>query len=102
MLPPALPPALPAPLPAPAELKPKLVTMIEPAVPQHVLDQLTRREYGVNMTIRADGSVADVAVAPPAPRQLQRYVAEALERWKFEPLPADRSHRVVLVFNPVR
>lgn len=111
---PDLPTALPAPeqsiaaVPLPptastlAEDRPRLRTMIEPEVPQRVLDQIGRGEVLVEFTIRRDGTVVGVNLPPPAPRQLVRYVVEAVEQWRFEPQPADRQHRVVLVFNGSR
>jgi hypothetical protein len=80
--------------------RPKLVEMIEPAVPQRVLDDLGRAvEINVDITIRTDGSVASVAVLQPAPRSLIRYVVAAIERWRFESLPSGLVHRVQLLFN---
>lgn len=111
---PELPGALPSPqqqiaaVPLPptpttlADERPRLRSMVEPEVPQRVLDQLTRGEVLVEFTIRRDGSVVGVNLPPPAPRQLARYVAEAVEQWRFEPQAADRQHRVVLVFSGAR
>lgn len=92
----------PAVVPA-AAVRPRLLTMVEPELPPRVLDQLVRNATVlIDLTIRADGSVAKVAVLPPAPRQLERALAPTLEQWKFEPLPTERVHRVELVFNPER
>ena len=100
----AQPMAALAPLAMPAApvvvVRPQLVNMVEPVIPARVLDDLGRiGEVSVDLTIRADGSVAAVALVPPAPRQIQRYVIAALEQWRYEPLPAERVHRVQLVFN---
>jgi TonB family protein len=77
--------------------------MVEPEVPQRVLDGMNRNTaVMVDLTIRANGSVAAVELVPPAPRQLQRYLAAALEQWRFDPLPAERVHRIELVFNADR
>jgi hypothetical protein len=90
-------PALDArPLP---DAKPKLVKMVPPEVPERVLAQLTRNEVNVDLLIRPDGTVGEVNMLAPAPRTLQRFVVEALERWTFEPLPAATVHRVQLVFS---
>lgn len=87
-------------LPALQDVKPKLVTMVDPAVSPAMLDGL-RRDTGVtaDLVIRADGTVAGVTVLPPVSRPLARAVAAALEQWRFEPLPSQRVHRVQLVFN---
>jgi nucleoid-associated protein YgaU len=81
-------------------LRPRLVEMVEPVVPQRVLDEIGKAvEVTADVTIRSDGSVAGVVVLQPAPRTLIRYVVAAIERWRFEPLPGERVHRVQLVFN---
>jgi hypothetical protein len=95
--------ALPAPaaaLPPPAPAAPKLVTMVEPVLPARAFEETGGlRELPVDLTIRADGSVASVNVAVNAPRQWVRAVVAALSQWRFEPLPGERVHRVQLVFN---
>ena len=79
---------------------PRLLEMVEPAIPQRVLDEIGRMvEVVADLTIRADGTVAAVNVLQPAPRQMIRYVVEAIEQWRFAVLPAERVHRVQLVFN---
>ncbi len=79
----------------------KLVNMVEPDVPRRTLEAIGRTvEVDVDLTIRADGSVADLAVDPAAPSSLQRYITEALAKWRYAPLPAQRVLRVQLVFNP--
>ena len=91
--------ALPPPAP-PAQAAPKLITMVEPVLPVRVFEEAGGlRELPVDLTIRADGSVASVNVAVTAPRQLVRAVVAALGQWRFEPLPAERVHRVQLVFG---
>jgi len=93
-------PAAAATLPVLLEVKPKLVSMVDPVVTPALLDGVSR-EGGVTaeLTLRADGTVASVSVLPPASRQLVRAVVTALEQWRFEPLPGERQHRVQLVFN---
>lgn len=74
--------------------------MVELDIPVRVFDQVGRiNEVIVDLTIRRDGSVSRVAIQPPAPRALQRYVVQALEQWRFDPLPQEQVHRVQLVFN---
>lgn len=95
--------ALAVPAPPAALMRPTLVNMVEPVIPARVLDEVGRiNEVAVDLTIRADGTVSSVAIVPPAPRQIQRYVVAALEQWRFGPLPAARVHRVQLVFNNER
>ena len=79
---------------------PKLVTMLEPEIPPRLLIEGPRvTEIVADLSLRADGTVASVALLPGVPRAWQRYVVSALERWRFEPLPAARLHRVQLVFS---
>jgi hypothetical protein len=77
--------------------------MVEPEVPQRVLQDIAfNTAVLVDLSLRVDGTVAAVNVVPPAPRQLTRIIAAALEQWRFEPLPAARVHRIELVFNAER
>ncbi len=81
-------------------IQPKLVDMVEPAIPARLLDEIGQLvELQADLSLRADGSVAAVNLVQPVPRQLVRYVTAALERWRFAPLPADQVHRVQLLFN---
>lgn len=78
----------------------KLLSRVDPELPQRQLDDLGRNAVvTVDLTIRADGSVGNVAMVPPTPRGIQRAVVAALEQWRFEPLLSDRVHRVQLIFN---
>ena len=95
--------AKPQPTAPPPIAQPRLVSMVEPEIPSRVLDQIGRlAEVLVELVIRRDGSVSSVKMLPPAPRQVQRFVVEAVGRWRFEPLPEERVHRVQLVFNSAR
>ena len=81
----------------------RLLSMVEPEVPQRVLDDLGRNAaILVDLTLRADGSVASVDLASPAPRGLLRLLTPSLEQWKFAPLLAQRTHRIELLFNVER
>ena len=88
------------PAPTAVFVQPKLREMVEPVIPGKVLDDLRKPlEVLADLTIRADGSVADVKLLPPVPRQTQRYLIDALLRWRFEPLPGQLLYRVQLVIN---
>lgn len=85
---------------APVNVRPTLVTMVEPEIPTRLLGEAGRvSEVLADLTLREDGSVAAVALLPPVPRAWQRYIITALEKWRFEPLPSGRMHRVQLVFG---
>jgi hypothetical protein len=83
--------------------RPKLLKMVEPDVPQRVLDEMGRNAtVAVDLTIRTDGSVGKVALASPAPRQMNRLLSAAMEQWRFDTAATERNHRVELVFNADR
>ena len=74
--------------------------MVEPTIAPRLWDELPQGAVlQVDLSLRADGSVASVAFASSAPRALLRAVQSAAEQWVFEPLPAPRVHRVQLVLN---
>ena len=80
--------------------KVKLINRVDPELGQRQLDDLGRNAVvTVDLTIRADGSVAAVTMVNLPPRGLQRALVSALEQWRFEPLPSQRVHRVELLFN---
>jgi hypothetical protein len=80
--------------------KPRMLSMVAPDIPARVLQQAGRiGEVLVDLALRRDGSVASVNMLPPASRLIQRYVVQALEKWRYEPLEQDTVHRVQLVFN---
>jgi Meckel syndrome type 1 protein len=83
-----------------AEVKPKLVSQVEPVFGSRLQDDAARlTEVTADLTLRADGTVAQVALVTNVARPLQRPLIAALEAWRFEPLPAQRVHRVQLVFT---
>ena len=85
---------------APANVRPTLVTMVEPDIPPRLQNEPGRvSEVLADLTIREDGTVAAVSLASPVPRSWQRYITMALEKWRFEPLAGTRVHRVQLVFG---
>lgn len=82
-------------------VKVQLVSQVDPALTQRQLEDMGRNALvSVDLTIRANGTVRSVAMVPPTPRGIQRALLEALEQWRFSPLPEERVHRVQLVFNP--
>ena len=81
----------------------RLLSMVEPEVPQRMLDEMGRNaSIQVDLVLRADGSVASVDLASPAPRGLLRMLTPSLQQWKFAPLATQRTHRVELLFNVER
>lgn len=98
----ALPPTMGAtqPLLDPLPVPPQVLEMVEPNIPPALLAQGPRSvEVEAELSLRADGSVADVTLLPPVPRAWQRYIVAALERWRYEPMSSPRTHRVRLVFS---
>lgn len=81
-------------------VQPRLMTMVEPDIPPRVmLMGLAVNEVAAELSLRADGTVAEVNLLPPVPRAWQPYIIEALRQWRYEPLPGARAHRVQLIFN---
>jgi hypothetical protein len=79
---------------------PKLKHRVDPTFPANLTEQASQlRELTVSLNIATDGSVSDVVVQSPVPRQLLRHVQTALTQWRFEPLSVARAHQVQLVFN---
>lgn len=98
------PPPAAAPLSLPAlpqgPVKPRLINRVDPDVAQRLLDDLGRNAViPVDLSIRANGTVAQVTVVANVPARLQRAIVVALEQWRFDPLPSDRVHRIELLFN---
>ena len=82
---------------------PKLVSTVEPVMPARLAEEASRlTEVTAELTILADGSVAEVALQTAVPRGLVRPITAALEQWRFEPLSGTRVHRVQLVFRDER
>ena len=79
---------------------PALRHMVEPETSPRLLEQLSRPEVAVEFTIGPDGTVSEVKVQPPVPRALVEKIVEAVEQWRYAPMPAPRRHRVQLVFKP--
>jgi hypothetical protein len=81
----------------------RLLSMVEPELPQRMLEEMGRNAtVRVDLQLRADGSVASVELASPAPRGMLRMLAPTLEQWKFAPLTSQRTHRIELLFNVER
>ncbi len=106
--------ALPRPLAAPAValpavasllpgiVRPTLVNRVDPELPPRLLVDLPPNTVvTVELSIRADGSVAQVNLVSPGAgvRLLSRFIVAALQQWRFAPLPTDRDWRVDLVLN---
>lgn len=91
------PQAIPIP---PANVRPTLVSMVEPEIPARLQLEAGRvSQVLADLTLREDGTVASAALVSPVPRSWQRIIITALEKWRFEPLPGGRVHRVQLVFG---
>lgn len=74
--------------------------MVAPDIPATALRRVGAfDELLVQVSVRADGTVADAAVLTPGMRPVESYVVEALRQWRFEPTGAARTQRMQLVFN---
>lgn len=78
---------------------PKLLSMVEPALPPDVQADLRRAgEVVAELSLNVDGTVGDVRLLSRTPRNVQRVLLSALSQWRFEPLAQPTVHRVQLVF----
>ena len=59
-------------------------------------------EVVVDLSIRADGSVADATIRSSSDRALDPIALEAVRQWRYKPIGASRPHAVQLVFAPQR
>ncbi len=85
---------------APEVVRPTLVDMVEPDIPVRLLADSGRvNEVMADLSLRADGTVAEVTLLPPVPRSWRSYIMAALQKWRFSPLPSARTHRIQLVFD---
>lgn len=68
---------------------PQVVSKSDPAYPGELVRDGVHGTVILTATIRADGSVGDIAVAQSLDPQLDRNAAEALSRWIFRPAVRD-------------
>ncbi|MDE2566769.1 MAG: hypothetical protein KGL50_13375, partial [Burkholderiales bacterium] len=81
-------------------VRPRLLNMVPPTLPPQMLDEMAGRAAPVAaLTIEPDGHVSAVALLPPAPNALLRYLRPALLQWRYAPLPAPQVLRVELDFK---
>jgi hypothetical protein len=91
-------PAVPA-----AGRAPLLLRMVEPLFSPDLAPQLARLDkVSALLTLRPDGSVAEAVLQDPMDRELKRVVLRTLLQWQYDTAPAQRLHRVELVFNAGR
>src|SRR4029079_17657754 len=81
--------------------EPQLLSKVDPELPH----RLGRRggdafEVVVDLTISADGSVADAAVRSLRDSDVAQAVVDAVRRWRYDAQPAARPHVVKLVITP--
>ena len=82
-------------------VQPTLVSTVEPDIPARLLrDTGGVNEVLADLSLRADGTVAEVQLISPYPRSWRSYLVAALEQWRFEALASARVHRIQLVFGP--
>jgi hypothetical protein len=94
-----LPPPEPVAVPV-AVVEPKLLSMVEPALPPDVQAELRRSgELMAELSLNVDGTVGDVRLLSRTPRNVQRVLLAALSQWRFEPMVQPTVHRVQLVFE---
>lgn len=95
------PAAMPGELPPPPVLQPlKLLTLVEPQVPERLLRRTNGRlEFVIDLTIGEDGRVLQASVRPPVPADVAELIVQAVRAWRYAPQPVERTHQVLLVLN---
>jgi len=53
----------------------------------------------VNVTINTDSSISSATVKSSSHRQMDASVLDAIQQWRYEPIPAPRAHMVQLVLR---
>ncbi len=81
--------------------QPAALSTPEPNIPPHLLEQGPSADaVEAELSLRADGSVAEVTLVSPVPLTWQRFITAALEQWRYEPMGSPRTHRVRLLLKP--
>ena len=92
-----------APLPeAPPETlpPPRLVSRVDPDLPPRIFRRIgARPEVVVDLTVNADGSVADASVRSASVAEAAAPVLEAVRQWRYEPQPFARPHTIRLLLS---
>lgn len=82
--------------------EPKLLVMVEPELPRRFVLDLGSgsARFLVGFSIAPDGSVRDVRVEDgPIDRRARTAVRQAVERWRYAPLPQVTPYQVEVVMN---
>ena len=90
----------PAPTPAAEPAPLSLARMIEPVTPRPLIGKLRGDvEVVVAFTVNTDGSISGATVKSSSYRQMDASVLDAVQQWRYEPIPAPRAHMVQLVLR---
>jgi hypothetical protein len=90
-------------MPEPEPEQPQLQTMLEPELDARMVDQLGQlKAVDAVLSLRTDGTVADVAFRDTVDLRLQRVVQRALMQWRYAPLREATEHLVRLEFSSPR
>jgi len=94
------PEARPEPTPAAEPAPLSLARMIEPVTPRPLIGKLRGDvEVVVAFTVNTDGSISGATVKSSSYRQMDASVLDAVQQWRYEPIPAPRAHMVQLVLR---
>lgn len=87
--------------PAPAPIRPVLQQMVEPDLPESLLNRLRRSQLvQVDMTIGMDGKVQQATVVDSSHPGLAEPVRQAVLAWVYAPLPRVTRHSVQIQVEP--
>lgn len=87
--------------------QPMATLKVDPAYPMQLMRENVHGTVILYAVIHADGSVGDVRVLRGVDERLDRFAAEAVQRWKFEPAtkkgtPVDVEATFQIPFRPSR
>jgi TonB family protein len=93
--------------PDPALTQPMATRKVDPAYPSQLMRENIAGTVILYAVIHADGTVGDVRVLRSVDDRLDRFAAEAISRWKFEPAtkngtPVDVEATFQIPFRPAR
>lgn len=98
---PALAPTPTAPVLAEAPPVPRLLTMVEPTIPERLMARVTSiTRFNLSLDIQPDGSVSAVDLRPGGPKALEPMVLAAVRQWRYAPMSQPVRQLVELVIQP--
>ncbi|MDM4767878.1 energy transducer TonB [Pelomonas sp. SE-A7] len=94
------PPPAPEPEPAPVvEADLRLVHRVEPEFPRQLMSTVSSGAVLVRFMVQPNGTVSNLEVLKTSHRKLSSAALEAVNQWRFAPIPAAREATVEIGFS---